>query len=231
MTEQYSLILPARPALGRGDFFVTEANAVALAMIDGWRDWPGRKLALAGPAGAGKTHLAHVWAAASGATILSARNLAQADIPVLSAAPVCVEDVSAIAGDAAAETALFHLHNLVLAEGQALLLTDAAVPAEWPLALPDLASRMAGTPVARLSQPDDALLTAVLAKLFADRQTVPAPDVIPYLVKHMPRSFAMAGLVVEEIDRRALGTPSGANRVKAREALAALAEDGAMGPE
>lgn len=150
MAEQLPLNLPARTALGRGDFFVTEANALALAEIDGWRSWPAGKLVLVGPAGAGKTHLAHVWAKESGARILPASRLAEADIPALGEGPVVVEDADRIAGDRPAEEALFHLHNLALAERQPLLITASLPPSRWPLSLPDLASRMQGSPVARL---------------------------------------------------------------------------------
>lgn len=222
MTTQYGLDLPRRLALGREDFFVTEANALAMALIDSWRNWAGGKLALVGPQGAGKTHLAHVWAAESGARILTARALATADIPTLATAPVCVEDIQKIAGQPEAEKALFHLHNLVLAEHHPLMLTADSAPSDWGIKLPDLASRVIGTQVARIGPPDDRLLTAVLAKLFADRQSVPAPDVIPYLLRHMPRSFAAAGQVVAEIDRRALATRGGATRNKARDVLEAL---------
>ena len=227
MPEQLRFNLPARPALGRGDFLVTDSNAVATALIDGWQDWPGAKLVLTGPKGAGKTHLAHVWSEASGARITAAEDLAQADIPALAAGHVCVEDVQHIAGDAAAEEALFHLHNLTLAQGNRLLLTADRPPSRWGLALPDLASRMNGTAIATLLPPDDLLLTVVLAKLFADRQIVPAPNVLPYLVRRMPRSFAMAGQLVDAIDDAALGTPKGASLGLARTILQRLAPDAA----
>ncbi|WP_146590855.1 chromosomal replication initiator DnaA [Puniceibacterium confluentis] len=222
MARQLKLDLPFRPALGRGDFYVSDANALATAQIDGWRDWPGRKLVLTGPKGSGKTHLAHVWRAESGAAILQSRDLPDADIPQLAEAHVCVEDVPAVAGIAEAEEALFHLHNLTLAQGNSLLLTAITPPAQWRLGLPDLASRVMGTQAARLTHPDDDLLCAVLAKLFADRQIVPAPDAISYLVRHMPRSFDMAGRLVDAIDDAALGTPKGASRSLARRILAEI---------
>ncbi|MFD1341376.1 chromosomal replication initiator DnaA [Litorisediminicola beolgyonensis] len=213
------LDLPSRAALGRGDFFVAEANAMAVAQVDGWRSWPGGKLVLAGPRGSGKTHLAHVWSAESGALIVSAGDLAGSDIPRLTRRALCVENVDRIAGDPEAEEALFHVHNLALAERQPLLMTAASPPSNWGITLPDLASRMMGTQVARLSKPDDQLLTAVLAKLFADRQIVPALDVIPYLVRHMRRSFDMAGQIVSALDQAALGTPKGVTRSLARRVL------------
>jgi len=123
MAQQLGLALPSRPALGRDDFFVAPSNAIAAAMIDGWRTWAGRKLVLTGPAGSGKTHLTHVWATQSGARIIQARDLARADIPDLARSCVAVENVPLIADHPDAQTALFHLHNLVLAEGHSLLLT------------------------------------------------------------------------------------------------------------
>jgi chromosomal replication initiation ATPase DnaA len=173
-------------------------------MIENWRNWSGRKLVLSGPDGAGKTHLAHVWSGLSGARIVSATALTEAMIPDLAQGPVAVEDVPEIAGDPAAQTALFHLHNMVLAEGHALLLTGRGEASRWGLSLPDLASRISGTQSATLAPPDDALLAAVLAKLFADRQITPKPDVIPYLIRRIDRSFAAAREIVALLDTASL---------------------------
>ena len=204
MAEQLTFDLPARAALGRGDFFVSPANAVAVATVEGWRDWPLGRLALAGPAGAGKTHLAHVWAEQAGARILSARDLAGADGADLSSGPLAVEDAGRIAGDATAERALFHLINRMGETGQPLLMTGAEPPARWGVALPDLASRLQATHVAAIGAPDDVLLAAVMVKQFADRQLAVPPEVIRYLVDRMPRSFATAGEIVDRLDRAAL---------------------------
>lgn len=204
--RQLSFDLPVREALGREDFFVSPANAEAVAMVEAWQAWPGRKLVLTGPRGAGKTHLAHVWAAAGNARIISADTLQEQRIEDLAAHPVAVEDADRIAGNRAAENSLFHLHNLVLAEGHSLLLTALRPPRHWPLTLPDLASRLEGSTVTALRPPDDALLAAILMKLFADRQVFPSPDTIPYLTRRMERSFAAAQKLVEEIDDYALET-------------------------
>lgn len=207
MTEQMAFDLPVRSATGREDFFVSPSNAVAVAQIEAWRDWPQRKLVLVGPEGAGKTHLAHVWADASGAQIVAATALAGAGIEALAVqGAVAVEDADRIAGDRAAEEALFHLHNLVLAEGGTLLLTARGAPRQWPLTLPDLRSRLEATASATLEAPDDALLAALLVKLFTDRQISVPPRLIPYLVGRMDRSFAAAQALVAALDRRALET-------------------------
>ncbi|MFD2739035.1 chromosomal replication initiator DnaA [Sulfitobacter aestuarii] len=204
MGRQLGLDLPCRTALGRDDFFVAPSNALAAALIDDWRAWPGGKLALTGPQGAGKTHLTHVWAAMADAKILKAETLQSTDIAGLARCNVAVEDVPEIAGDAEAETALFHLHNLVLAEGGALLLTGAPPVSHWGLTLPDLTSRMRGTTAAALDAPDDTLLSALLVKLLADRQLTPRPDLIPYLLSRMDRSFAAAIELVAALDAASL---------------------------
>lgn len=205
MAEQLNLNLPVRPAaLGRGDFFVSPSNALAVALIDQPDAWVSGKLALYGPQGAGKTHLAHVWAAAVEGIVLPARDLPGQDIPTLADTDVAIEDVPQIATDTEAQTALFHLHNLMLAQGRRLLLTGQSAPDLWGLSLPDLQSRVSGTQAIALEPPDDSLLAALLAKLFADRQVIPRPDVIPYLIGHMERSFAAADRLVRALDDTAL---------------------------
>ena len=204
MPQQLGLDLPGITALGRADFLIAPSNAMAVAMIEGWENWVNRKLLLCGPEGAGKTHLTHVWTSLSGARICAATDLPTLDIPALAQSHVAVEDISEIATDTAAQTALFHLHNLVLAEGHALLMTGIGAPKHWNIGLPDLASRLQGTQSVTLDPPDDALLSAVLAKLLADRQLTPKPDLIPYLIKRIDRSFAAARDIVARLDAASL---------------------------
>ncbi|WP_071672747.1 P-loop NTPase family protein [Nioella nitratireducens] len=202
MAEQLILDLPIRTALGRDDFFVSSANAVAVAGIDGWQDWPHGKMVLAGPEASGKTHLAHVWAAMTGAEVIEGASVAgltpEAPGPML-----VVEDADRLEGEAA-ETALFHLHNAVVGQGGRLLLTARLAPARWPVTLPDLKSRIQQAGVLQLDAPDDALLAAVMVKLAADRQLALGPDLMSYALLRMERSFAAARRLIEAIDARAL---------------------------
>ncbi len=209
VARQLVFDLATRPALGRADFFVSASNRLALAQLDAWPDWPDGRLAVTGPAGSGKTHLAHVWASRTGARILSATKLAALDLAAVPEdAAFVVEDVDRLprvsdANRRAGEEALFHLANR-LAAGGGLLVTGRRAPAQWDLRLPDLASRLRAAPVARLDPPDDALLAAVLLKLFADRQITVAPDLIQFLLLRMDRTFAAAERTVSALDRAGL---------------------------
>ena len=206
MPKQLTFDLPVRAALGRADFFVSDANRQALDLISDWQNWAGGKLVLCGPKGSGKTHLAHVWANDARAQVVHADALAgQSIVDLINHNPrIVVEDVDRIAGKTDAENALFHLHNLALAEGGLLLLTGLKNPAQWGLELPDLQSRVQGTGLAQLTAPDDALLSAVMVKLFTDRQIDVSPDLIQYLAPRIERSFDAAGRTVAALDELAL---------------------------
>ena len=195
--------LPHRIALGRDDFLVAEANSTAVALIDQWPDWPTPLAMLVGPAGSGKTHLGEVWRAASRATLVSVEALEDADLPALiSAKAVLLEDIDRL--PPSAETALFHLINLIKEEQGHLLLTAKVGPAQLDVSLPDLTSRLRAAVTADIGVPDDMLLAAVLEKLFQDRQLPVSQATIRYLTLHMDRSIAAARTLVGEIDKAAL---------------------------
>jgi len=219
MARQLGLNLPGHTARGREDFLIAPSNALAVTLIEGWQDWPSGKLVLTGPEGSGKTHLVHVWADTSGAQIVAARDLGTADVPDLAQGPIAVENVPDIAGDPEAQTALFHLHNLMRAEGHALLLTGTGPVASWGVMLPDLVSRLQGATEATLTAPDDALLAAVLVKLLADLQLSPKPDLIPYLITRMDRSFAAARALVAALDAESLARKRPITRALAADVL------------
>lgn len=214
MTRQMILDLPVRPALGRDDFFVSPSNLTALAMVDAPQRWPGGKLLLLGPAGSGKSHLAEVFAHDRGAAIVPAAELFEMPVPP---GILVIEDAEQAAGRA--EELLFHIHNAVLAMDGLLLLTAARPPGDWGLRLPDLLSRMQATTIVRLDPPDDALLAAVLVKMFADRQLRVPQGLIPWLVTRMERSFDAARALVAALDARALALGRPITRAMAAELL------------
>lgn len=214
MPRQLTFDLPVRAALGREDFLVAPSNAEALAMIDMPALWPQGKLLLIGPEGSGKSHLSEVFAHDHQAMILDGATLIDPEIPPRA---VVVEDAEGVAGKH--EETLFHLHNRMAEAGGLLLLTARQAPSQWGLRLPDLTSRMQAAATAVIAPPDDALLSAVLVKLFADRQLAVAPALIPYLVARMDRSFEAARRLVAALDARALALGRPVTRVLAAEVL------------
>lgn len=217
MGEQLVFELPHRPALGADDFLVSECNAMAVRLVDVWPDWPSRTHAIVGPAGAGKTHLAHVWSLKSGAVRLRPDAAGVFHLEALgSARAAIIEDLDRIASD---EASLFHLLNTAGERRVSLLLTGREPPAQWRFVLPDLASRLRAVPVVAIGRPDDGLLKAVLLKQFADRQLEVDPSVIAFLANRMERSMEAARQLVALMDRRALGARRRITRPFASEIL------------
>lgn len=217
--EQLILELPIREARGRADFLVTSSNAEAVAWLDRWPDWPGPALCLYGPEACGKSHLAHVWCARTGAVAITPEQLNHGAVPDLAARGAVAVD---IADTLTNPEPMFHLYNLLAEMGGFLLLTGRKPPKRWRLALPDLRSRVLAAPAIGIQAPDDHLLMAVMAKMFADRQVRVGEDVLSFLAARIERSFAAAEWAVARLDHASL---SGQRPITVRSASAAIATD------
>ncbi|HEY7245497.1 MAG TPA: chromosomal replication initiator DnaA [Xanthobacteraceae bacterium] len=215
--RQLALALDHPESLTREDFLSGPSNAPALALIECWPAWPNHSVILTGPEGAGKSHLAAIWAEAAGARVVGARSLELGMIPrTLATGAVVIEDLVPGAFD---ERALFHLLNLAREDDAFLLLTARVAPADWKVGLRDLASRLQALPIIRLAPPDDPLLRAVLVKLFADRQIAVDEHLIGYLATRIERSFAAARAIVAKLDAEAMGRKRPLTRALAAEVL------------
>ena len=166
--RQLVLALDHATSFAREDFLTGPSNAAALSLIERWPDWPNSIVALVGPEGSGKSHLAAIWAETAGARVLAAKLLAHGDLPAALATGALVLEDLAFAG--LDERALFHLINLAREEGAYVLITSRSPLASFPVTIRDLASRLRAVPSVTLAAPDDALLRALIVKLAADRQ-------------------------------------------------------------
>jgi chromosomal replication initiation ATPase DnaA len=200
--RQLLLALDHATSFARDDFLAGPSNAAALSLIDRWPDWPDRVMALVGPEGSGKTHLASIWAEAAGARVMSAHRLDHGDLPAaLATGALVLEDLEPADID---ERALFHLLNLAREERACVLITARVQPATVPVTILDLESRLRAVPVVTLAAPDDALLRALIVKLAADRQILLDDMVVNFLVNRIERSFASARAAVARLDEEAM---------------------------
>lgn len=215
MADQLTFSWPTGVALGPNDFFVSGANAQAFAMLMAPESWPDSKLVIVGPTGCGKSHLARIFQIQSSAQMIDAAALPADFQP--DAKTVIVEDMENL--PATSQEAMFHLHNHLRNTGGRLLMTAQSAPSRWPLTLADLASRMQATSVTQIADPDDALLSALIMKLFADRQIMPRPALVQYLTTRIERSFSSAADIVSRLDKAALATGRKINKSLAADLL------------
>ena len=198
------MVMPfvALPSYHAEDYIRGEANAAAFDLITRWPDWPYSLVVLHGPKGSGKTHLAHVFAARSQAQFLPVARIGQlpADQLLVGRHAWVLDGLEQVRS----ESALAQFINHARARGDYVLMTASRPPSQLAVALPDLRSRLAALPEVALGAPDDALLTGVLAKAFADRQLRVGSEVLHYAVTRIERSFEAAQELAARIDERSL---------------------------
>lgn len=222
---QLALNFPHRPSLGREDYLVSPCNQNAVNFIEQWPNWPYFALCIYGPTGCGKTHLANVFAG-----IFAQKTKFPYRIPVVRAEQLSlnkirnsfetcqclvVENLEKLCN----EKDLFHIYNMYRDEGGYILFTSEKAPARLNISLPDLRSRLNIIPTVEIDFPDNQLLSALLIKLFADRQITPSPEIINYMLNNMQRSFNYARQLVQEIDNISLSRKRAISIATVKEAI------------
>lgn len=229
-TAQLPLQFKPQPYLGKEDFMVSQCNYEAFQMVERWPDWPFFAVCLYGSEGCGKTHLAHMF---SDNVALATRQPYR--IPCLKAKDISVESLKLFdlspcliienLNEKVNNEALFHLYNQYRNEGGYILFTAEKAPARMFFPLPDLQSRLNIIPSIEIGEPDDEMLSALIIKLFADRQAAVSPEIINYILANMQRSFAFARKLVAEIDNISLARKRAISIPIVKEALNVLNDD------
>ena len=227
LTGQLPLEFIPEPYLGKEDFMVAACNHEAFALVDSWPAWPFFAICIYGPEGCGKTHLATMFAhnVANKAnwpnkvTGLRAKDIRFETLQLFEKCScLIVEELS----ENVDNEALFHLYNHYRNEGGYILFTAAQAPARTRFTLPDLQSRMNIVPSVAINEPDDEMLSALILKLFTDRQIMVAPEIINYILLNMQRSFAYARKLVAEIDSISLARKRAVSLAIVKEAFSVL---------
>ena len=195
----------AHPAFGRADFLTAPCNQRAFDMICAWPQWTNRVMMLCGDIGSGKTHLTQVWRERSGAIPLHHH---LNDWREQSQKNFYVDDIDrgeTIRNNPIDEETLFEILNHILygrGDEPYFLLLTAREESWWhAIQLKDLRSRLALVPKIRLDSPNDQLMSALLVKLFQDRQISVTPHLIDWLLTRMERSFGSALDMVARLDK------------------------------
>ena len=228
---QLALDFPHRPSLGREDFLIARCNQEAANLIEQWPNWSYFALCIYGPSGCGKSHLANVFAAHYAnltnhpyrIPFIRAEQLNIDKCHQLAETCNClvIEDLEKLKN----EEALFHLYNMFRDEGGHILFTAQEAPARIPFHLPDLRSRLNIIPTTEIKAPDDELLSALLVKLFMDRQITPSPEIINYMLSNMQRSFNFARKLVQEVDNISLARKRAISIPLIKEAILSLEQE------
>ena len=181
--DQIALPLDWPQAQDESRFILSEANRSAFEHFRNWSLWPVKASLLTGPRRSGRSLLARTFIERVGGRLFE--NADRHD-----------------------EEELFHAWNAAQDSGKPIVMIVDEVPPAWQINLPDLRTRLAITPIARIEQPDDALFRAIVQLLFADRGMHIPDDALKYIGDRVERSYWMAERVVDAIDRFAIAERS-----------------------
>jgi len=184
------------PQLADDDrFLVSDANRAAFDHFRTWSLWPVAATLLVGPRRSGRTLLARSFCARVGGRLVDMAERHD-------------------------EEELFHAWNSAQESKRPLVMIVDAVPPGWNIALPDLRTRIAVTPVARIAEPDDVLFRGLVQLLFADRGLYIPDEALRWISQRVERSYYMAERAVAAIDRFAIADRARLTLPTIRRALA-----------
>ncbi len=222
VTKAQILDFDFKPSYKEADFIVATSNSKLWDLLNDTSNWPDNRFILVGPSSSGKTHLAKIWEQNHNAHHIEASEFSAEEYSRFpSTQSIIVENLEDLSGFRDKEEDLFQLCNTIANENRKLLITSALDPKEIGFEMPDLRSRLLGSRVGKIHQPDAKLLSILYRKLFSDKQINYTPDFIQYIVKNGERSFAAAHQMVNELDRISLISKRPVNKKMVRELLSA----------
>jgi len=177
--EQIALPLDWPQSQGESRLIVTNANRDAFEHFRKWSLWPVKATLLTGPRRSGRSLLARSFVERVGGRLVDQ-------------------------ADRADEEELFHAWNAAQESGRPLVMIADRIPPEWEIGLPDLRTRIAVTPVARIAEPDDGLFQALIELHFADRGLHIPAEALRFMADRLHRDYWTVERAVEAVDRYAI---------------------------
>ncbi len=183
------------------DFYVSKSNYFAKNIVETWPKWGEKIVNLTGEEYSGKTHLSNIFKKKSDALYLYSKNIDDKILKKIKLSNnIIIEDLD----ESFDEKLLYSLINLVEQDNKYLLITSKKPINAMKFVLPDLLSRLKNCIIAKIEQPDDELIYAIILKSFSDRQIKLDKKIIDYIIKRIARSYSKMHEFIYKIDELSL---------------------------
>ena len=199
--DQKLLELGIHESFDENDYFVSKSNYFAKNIIDAWPKWEKKIVNLTGEKYSGKTHLSTIFKTKTGALYLTGDKINNQTLRQIKLSNnIIIENLN----ESVNEKLLYSIFNLIEQDNKYLLISSIKAIDTMKFSLPDLVSRLKNCIIAKIEQPDDDLIYAIILKSFSDRQIKLDNKIIDYIIKRIARSYSKMHEFIYKIDELSL---------------------------
>ncbi len=183
------------------DYYVSKSNFFAFNIIQNWPKWERKILNISGEKFSGKTHLAKIFQSKSKALYFTHENINDEIFKEIRLKEsIIIDNFEKIEN----EKLLYSLFNLIHQDNKFLLILSNKAISEMNYKLNDLSSRAKNCIFARIENPEDDLIFAIILKCFSDRQIKLEKKIIEFIIKRIDRSYGKIYEFIYKVDELSL---------------------------
>jgi len=183
------------------DFYVGKSNFYPFELINKWPKWEKNFLNISGEKFSGKTHLSNIFLKKFNGIKIESNLLNNENLRTIkSYQNIVLEDLNLNVN----EKLIYTLFNIIDQDNKFLIITSSEPISEINFMLEDLKSRTKDCLLAKIEDPDDELMFALILKNLSDRQITLDKKLIDYIIKRVERSYGKIFEFIYKIDKISL---------------------------
>jgi chromosomal replication initiation ATPase DnaA len=183
------------------DFYVSKSNFYAFELINNWPKWEKNFLNISGEKFSGKTHLTNIFLKKFNGISIESNLLTDKNLKTIKPYQnIVLENLNLDVK----EKLIYSLFNIIDQDNKFLIITSSEPIAKIAFKLEDLKSRTKNCLLAKIENPDDELMFALLLKNLSDRQITLDKKLIDFIIKRIDRSYGKISEFIYKIDKISL---------------------------
>jgi chromosomal replication initiation ATPase DnaA len=183
------------------DFYVGKSNFYPFEIINKWPKWEKFFLKISGEKFSGKTHLANIFIKKFDGIKIESKLLTNENLREIKPFQnVILENLDLNVN----ENLIYTLFNIIDQDNKFIIITSLKPIAEINFKLKDLKSRTKNCLLAKIQNPDDELMFALILKNLSDRQITLDKKLIDFIIKRVDRSYSKIFEFIYKIDEISL---------------------------
>ncbi|MDA7713883.1 DnaA/Hda family protein [Candidatus Pelagibacter sp.] len=183
------------------DFYVGKSNYYSFELMNKWPKWEKNFLNISGEKFSGKTHLANIFLKKFNGIKIETSLLSNESLKVIKPFQnIVLENLNLEVN----EKLVYTLFNTIDQDNKFLIITSTKPIVEIQFKLEDLRSRTKNCLLAKIENPDDELMFALILKNLSDRQITLDKKLIDFIIKRIDRSYGKIFEFIYKIDEISL---------------------------